>query len=77
VNFPVVYCELKIITSLGPFSWFSVVVPSDYYTFSASNVGKTTFTLSATPKGAQTNDSCGTLTHNDIQGYASGVSNCW
>jgi type IV pilus assembly protein PilE len=43
-------------------------------------VGPTTFTLSATPTGAQANDTCGTLTlTNTLQkGQSSGtLSECW
>lgn len=66
-------------TEAGTYVGYSTPSSSDYYTFSASNVAKTTFTLSAAPKGAQSSDPCGTLTltHTDVQGYASGASHCW
>jgi type IV pilus assembly protein PilE len=64
-------------TEAGTYVGYSTPSASDYYTFSASNVTKTTFTLSAAPKSVQTSDACGTLTHSDIQGHASGASHCW
>jgi len=66
-------------TEAGTYVGYSTPITSDYYIFSASDVTKTTYTLSATPKGAQTSDTCGTLTltHEDVKGYAAGASHCW
>ena len=37
----------------------------------------TTYTLTATPKGAQTSDTCGTLTINHIGVHGAGSTKCW
>lgn len=48
-----------------------------FYDLSLSAVGTNSYTLSAAPKGAQSGDSCGTLTaaHTGAKGAAS--ANCW
>ncbi|WP_221074997.1 type IV pilin protein [Agarivorans aestuarii] len=50
---------------------------NEIYTLTASNVGASSYTLSATPKGSQTGDSCQTLsiTHTGHTSSASG--DCW
>lgn len=52
-----------------------VTSPEGWYTITNTNVGALTFTLSAAPQGAQTADSCGTLTltHTGVRSPA----NCW
>lgn len=58
--------------------------PEAYYALSTSNMGATTYTLTATPRGAQANDECGNLTLNqagakDINNADNGVDkdDCW
>ena len=59
-------------------------VPADRYTISIVSADGATYTLTATPKGAQVGDKCGnyTLTHNGTRG-AKGVTTgdiiteCW
>ena len=59
-------------------------VPSDRYDISIASADGRTFTLTATPKGAQVGDKCGTytLTHTGLRG-ANGVTSgaivteCW
>jgi len=52
-----------------------ITTPEGWYTITNTNVGARTFTLSAAPQGAQTADSCGTLTltHTGVRSPA----NCW
>jgi type IV pilus assembly protein PilE len=49
-----------------------------FYDLTLSAVGSSSYTLSAAPKGAQSGDSCGTLTvaHTGAKTHSSG-SNCW
>ena len=52
------------------------ILASDFYTFSVSNVSATTFTLTATAKGSQTNDTgCTTLTLDESMNRT--PANCW
>lgn len=50
---------------------------NEIYTLTASNVGASSYTLKATPKGSQSGDSCGTLsiTHTGQTSQTSG--DCW
>ena len=63
---------------------FSSVSPVDggavYYNLTISAASETSFTLSATPTGAQTGDKCGTLTlqSTGVRGVSSStVADCW
>lgn len=49
---------------------------SDYYTFSVSNIGATTYTLTATAKSSQTSDA-GCTTVNLDQSMNKTPANCW
>lgn len=60
---------------------------SDYYTFTIPTATATTFTVQAQPKGAQADDSCGTLSirydpadpdgDNDPVDYLPATDGCW
>lgn len=59
-------------------------VPSDRYDITVASADGATYTLTATPKGAQTNDKCGnyTLTNTGLRGAKSVttgtiVTECW
>jgi len=55
----------------------STTISSQYYTIAPDTSGAT-YTLQATPIGAQANDSCGTLSLTNIGGKsATGSGNCW
>ena len=49
------------------------------YTVAISNVTPTTYTLTATPQGSQTNDRCGELTidHMGVKTAEAPVAECW
>lgn len=49
----------------------------DYYTVSAGGLGAKAYTISAVPKGAQSGDSCGTLTVNQAGARTPTDSKCW
>lgn len=58
--------------------------PEGHYTVATSNMGATTYTLTATPHGAQADDECGDLTldhtgEQDVTNADSSVisDNCW
>jgi len=53
--------------------------PSGYYDLSVSALTASTYTLSATPTGAQANDTCGTLTltNLNVKGPTVTGTNCW
>lgn len=53
----------------------STTSPEGNYTLTISNLSATTYTLSATPTGAQAGDSCGVLSVN--QAFAKTPENCW
>ena len=50
-----------------------------YYALSLSNLTATTFTITATPAGAQASDACGTytLTQAGVRGSTLPVVDCW
>ncbi len=48
-----------------------------YYTISADNLAVRTYTVKAAPKGAQTADTCGTLSINQLGKKSASGSNCW
>jgi type IV pilus assembly protein PilE len=50
---------------------------NDYYTLTASAPTTSTFTLTATPTGSQSSDSCGTLTINSTGTTTPSTSGCW
>jgi type IV pilus assembly protein PilE len=54
-------------------------VTSDYYTFTSPipDLTATTYTLTAVPKGAQTDDSCGTLTLTQTGVKGADTAGCW
>lgn len=47
----------------------------NYYTLSISNLSASTYTLTATPGGAQATDSCGSLTITHT--FQKGPAGCW
>lgn len=48
-----------------------------YYTVAAGGLGPKAYTISATPKGAQAGDSCGTLTVNQAGTKSPSTGSCW
>ncbi|HXH03933.1 MAG TPA: type IV pilin protein [Candidatus Competibacteraceae bacterium] len=48
-----------------------------FYTLSLSAISATTYTLQATPKGAQAGDSCGTLTLTNTGQKGAAKTGCW
>tara|TARA_Y100000766_G_scaffold172347_1_gene147920 strand:+ start:644 stop:1024 length:381 start_codon:yes stop_codon:yes gene_type:complete len=53
----------------------SATSTNGHYTLTISDLSDTTYTLSATPAGAQAGDSCGVLTLN--QAFVQTPTNCW
>ena len=49
----------------------------EYYTVSAGGLGAKAYTISAVPKGAQSGDSCGTLTVNQAGARTPTTAGCW
>ncbi|RUO47626.1 type IV pilin protein [Pseudidiomarina aquimaris] len=63
-------------TSYADIATLGITLSSDYYTFSVSNVGAETYTLTATATGGQTNDTgCTTITLN--QNDQKSPAECW
>lgn len=48
-----------------------------FYQFSLSGVSQNAYTISATPRNAQTNDRCGTLTLDQKGNRGAGATDCW
>ena len=48
-----------------------------FYTFSTSNLGTKTYTVSAAPTGKQAGDSCGTLSINQAGTKSPTTTGCW
>jgi type IV pilus assembly protein PilE len=58
------------------------ISPEGYYTLSIGNLSGNTFTVKATPIGAQSSDSCGTLMMNQLgqrsfTGTNAAAADCW
>ena len=58
------------------------ISPEGYYTLSIGNLAGNTFTVNATPIGAQSSDSCGTLMINQLgqrgfTGASGSLADCW
>ena len=49
----------------------------EYYTVSAGTLAAKTYTISAAPKGAQSGDSCGTLTVDQAGAKSPATGGCW
>lgn len=49
----------------------------EYYTIGVSNVAAKTYTISATPKGDQASDSCGTLSVTQAGTKSPSTAGCW
>lgn len=67
--------------ALGAGGVYPAVSDSGYYNLTLTNLAASTFTLDAAPTGAQTGDSCGTLTYTQqgtkgVTGSAP-VATCW
>ena len=68
--------------TLGTGGVYADHTENSYYNLSLSNLGATTYTVSAAPIGAQAGDPCGTLTytHLGIKGVSGGTwaaAQCW
>lgn len=51
--------------------------PEAYYAVAISNLSASTYTLTATPQGAQAGDTCGALTINQANVKLPTTTNCW
>lgn len=51
--------------------------PEAFYTVAISNLSASTYTLTATPQGAQAGDACGALTINQANVKLPTTTNCW
>lgn len=49
----------------------------DFYNFAIGNNTGTTYTITATPQGAQAGDRCGNLTLNQAGTRGAGAADCW
>lgn len=49
----------------------------EFYSFSVDNLAAKTYTISGTPQGKQSGDSCGTLTVNQAGAKSPTTSGCW
>lgn len=49
----------------------------EYYSFAVNNLAPKTYTISASPQGAQGSDSCGTLSVNEVGTKSPSTSGCW
>lgn len=49
----------------------------NYYDYTAGTLAVSTYTLTATPKGAQSSDSCGALTLSQTGARTPASGNCW
>jgi type IV pilus assembly protein PilE len=67
--------------TLGSGGVYPSTTQNGYYTLSLANLTATTYTLRATPAGAQVGDPCGTMTYTDqgVKGVTGSlsVSQCW
>jgi type IV pilus assembly protein PilE len=67
--------------TLGSGGVYAATTENGYYTLSLANLSATTYTLSATPAGAQTGDNCGTMTYTEqgVKGVTGSlpVNECW
>jgi type IV pilus assembly protein PilE len=67
--------------TLGSGGVYAATTENGYYTLSLANLSATTYTLSATPAGAQTGDHCGAMTYTEqgVKGVTGSmpVNECW
>ncbi len=67
--------------ALGSGGVYPATTENGYYALSLANLTSTTYTLRATPAGAQVGDHCGALTYNEqgVKGVTGSlpVSECW
>ena len=49
----------------------------EYYAFAVNNLAAKTYTIAASPQGAQSGDSCGTLSVNQAGTKSPTTSGCW
>ncbi|HUH95411.1 MAG TPA: type IV pilin protein [Casimicrobiaceae bacterium] len=67
--------------TLGSGGVYPSTTQNGYYTLALANLTASTYTLRATPAGAQVGDPCGTLTYTDqgVKGVTGSlaVSECW
>ncbi len=61
----------------GAGSLYPAASENGYYTLSLSNVAASTFTITATPAGSQTQDSCGTYSLTEAAVRSPATSGCW
>ena len=76
------YSTATLGTGTGPTVVAKPASDNGYYQLSLANLSATTFTLRATPQGAQAADGCATFTLDErgvrgVSGGALGTSDCW
>jgi type IV pilus assembly protein PilE len=67
--------------TIGSGGVYAARTENGYYTLSLANLSATTYTLTATPAGAQAGDHCGTMTYTEqgVKGVTGSlpVNECW
>ena len=76
------YSTATISSVTGPTVVTKPTTDNGYYQLSLTNLAATTFTLRATPQGAQASDSCATFTLDergvrDVSGTTLTAADCW
>ena len=61
----------------GAGALYAAASENNYYSLALSNLTATTFTITATPAGGQTVDSCGTYTLTEAAVRAPTTAGCW
>lgn len=64
-------------TETLPFNESPKLGNSKFYDLDLQNVGASSYTLRAIPKGAQTGDLCGTMSINEVGQRNADGANCW
>lgn len=60
-----------------PFDESPKIGNTKFYDLDLQNVGASSYTLRAVPKGGQTGDRCGTMTINEVGQRNAGEASCW
>ncbi|MCX7563987.1 type IV pilin protein [Xanthomonadaceae bacterium XH05] len=64
-------------TANNTYAGAACAATAQYYAVSCTNQTATSFTITATPQGGQTGDSCGTMTINQAGAKTAGTTGCW
>ena len=71
------YYTAKLTYDPGPASFTCDSDALKYYSIASSGLGVKTYTITATPIGQQSGDSCGSLTVNQAGTKSPSTSGCW